>query len=456
MAASKERESVALLGRPSEPELRRNFWCMGFWFALNHATVTTPLVVATTLLGKEMADIGSGCLYLATVISSLMLASPLCSHFGPRGGLLIAMGLCNAYVGCFAVAALLPAGDAMAWCAFLGGSICGGVAFGVLWTAQGSYFSETATRLAAATGETREAATGSLAGGFAFVYLFLEVLSKLGFSGLQAIHVEPWAIGLIYLGLGLLSAAMTLSILDLRPADQPGAATSPLAKALGAFSLWPNPILWLLAPTNFTFGFCAAFMNGHVNANFAAVELGPEAVAFLAAITCLIGAVLARLFAPLSNCVGKGPVMMLGAACFLGIPLSLFVLRCCHGWGWWLIVLYALQGSGRAVFESTNRAIFSDFFEGPETENAFANCGLQSSLAFAICFFLQTELSGAATACIVATFALLTPVCYVGAKALHARRRKLAQRAVEDGEESSVLSSSGESETESEPGTCGC
>merc|ERR1719419_1374004 len=187
-------------------------------------------------------------------------------------------------------------------------------------------------------------------------------------------------------------------------------------------SLWSDPIIWLLSPTNLTFGFCAAFMNGYVNKYYVKDELGVGAVTSCAAVTVATAAVLSRIYGPLGARVGKGPVITLGAVCFLCISSCILFFGCCNGWDWWIIALYLLQGSGRAVYESTNRAMFSDFFVGPQTEGAFANCMFQSSLSFAVSFFLQSFLQGRTLAYIVLVLTVLTPLLYLCAATLHGWR----------------------------------
>lgn len=81
-------------------------------------------------------------------------------------------------------------------------------------------------------------------------------------------------------------------------------------------------------------------------------------------------------------------------------------------WGWGLLIFSVLQGSGRAVYESTNKAIFSDFFNGADAQGAFANCFFQMSVASALCFLLQTVLTQRALEVLVLTFALATPMSY--------------------------------------------
>lgn len=397
---------------------------MALCFALNHGVVTIPVGVGTTLLNATVADVGNGVLNLFSLLSSLLFGAPLVRSFGPKGGLLLGMFLYCIYIGCFSLATVSDPGATLQWAAFVVGSACGGLGAGVLWTAQGGYFGETATDIAKATGESRSDATARLAGDFAAIYLAGEVLSKAGFSGLQALGMGAPMLGLVFCVLGCASWALTYKIYDLRPAVKQD--DEPLLGKLGAaVALWSDPVIWLLAPTNLAFGFCAAYMNGFVNGTFATRELGRSSVAFLGAVTALVAALLARAYGPLSSGKGgKGLTICIGAACFFAIPVLTALPGSCTGWGWALLVLYILQGSGRAVYESTNRAVFSDFFPGDQKEGAFANCILQASFAFAVCFFLQTSISCDKLQLIVIGLAALTPVGFFTAMNLRKPQTK--------------------------------
>ncbi|CAE8616766.1 unnamed protein product [Polarella glacialis] len=413
-------DSEAIVKRLSD-----NFLWVSVSFALSHGCVTTPIMVVSTLLGKDVAAFGNGVLYSFTLLSSLFLGAPLASVLGPKGGLLFGMFFYCIYVAGFSLAALFKDVEWLMWTFFIVGSAFGGTAAGVLWTAQGGYFASTSTQIAEAAGEQREAVTARLSGNFAFIYLVFEVGSKLVFSGLQLLEVPTWEIGVLYLLIGLLGLGMMSQSINTSAGGAAGPVVRPrmASKVLAAASLWSDPLIWLLCPTNLTFGFCAAFMNGTVDAEYASKELGPDVVAFLGAITAATAAIMAIVFRPMASRFGKGPVISLGAFCFFSIPCCILVLGCCSNWGWGLILLYLFQGTGRAVYESTNRATFSDFFTGEKTEGAFANCMMQSSFAFAFCFFLQAKLSGGTLSVIVLVLSVSTPICY--GLALQLQRRRL-------------------------------
>jgi len=192
----------------------------------------------------------------------------------------------------------------------------------------------------------------------------------------------------------------------------------------------------LLSGLNLTFGFSAAFINGYVNAHFTAKQVGPWAVPMFAACTTLVAAILARVFGIVGARIGKGFVLFIGAASFLCIPSSFFALNRCGGWKGWLVVLYILQGAGRAVYESTSKGIFADFFPDASA-SAFANCMLQTAGAFAMCFFLSNSLTGPVLARIAMVLSLLTPLGFLGATALRhvEEKRRRMQEALPLGQE---------------------
>lgn len=393
--------------------LRANYLWFALMFAVNHGVVTTPLVIATSVLEKGVGYTGNALINIATLCSAFLLAAPTVAAAGLKRALMIGMLLYCAYTALFAVAALAPAGSPLQRIAFCGGSTLGGIAAGILWTSQGSYFGRHVDLLLEVQPEEgRPAISAKLAGTFAVPYLACEVCAKLLWSLLAWLELPGPLVGVIFTIIGFVALCGMVRVRDLDLAQPPAHWTAKVQEAVHA---WRDPSVFLLGGMNVTFGFTAAFMNGYVNANYTAQQLGSFAVAMLAAFTALTAAVMARAFGPLAARVGKFPVVTLGAGCFLCIPLCAFVLGCCQDWGWWLIVLYIFQGTGRAVFESTNKAVFADFFPGEASVGAFANVMLQSSLSFAISFFLGARLQGPALGAIVVVLACLTPLGYATA-----------------------------------------
>jgi len=425
---------------PEAAKLRSNFVWFVTFFALNHGVVTTPVVIATSILDKRTAYTGNALLNVFTLLSALFFGAPAVSIMGLKGAVLFGMMFYCIYAGFFSLATF---GHDAGWSPqleftiFSIGSSCGGIAAGVLWTAQGGYMSRTIDLVLAREGRAqedgsgagraaRQALTAQFSSMFAFRYLGIEVAAKLLWSALDKSGLQKWIIAALYASVGMFALLMQVKALPLATvetaAPEAGRAPAWASKLLAAAGEWKDPCIFLLAGSNLTFGFCAAYMNGYVNGTYGKA-LGTFAPTLLAAITVLTATLASRAFGPLAARVGKGPVVLLGACCFATIPVLLLIPGgCCETWGWWLAVLYVLQGTGRAVYESTNKGVFADFFPAPRDVGAFANVMLQSSSAFALCFFLSEELAPKPLAVIVLLLALFTPLGFAAATAVKQRR----------------------------------
>eukprot|EP00927_Polykrikos_kofoidii_P012018 TRINITY_DN15155_c0_g1_i1.p1 TRINITY_DN15155_c0_g1~~TRINITY_DN15155_c0_g1_i1.p1 ORF type:complete len:502 (-),score=41.55 TRINITY_DN15155_c0_g1_i1:113-1399(-) len=407
--------------------------------------VASPIDIATSVLGEKTGSAGICILCVFNCLSSLGLASLLVGHLGPKRAIMLGMVFYCTYLGCFALFASYFSStrtpstlQSMGWYA---ASAIGGIASGILWTSQGALFAATATLLSVRTGEARESLTSTLAGKFAFIYLVGELATKLIFSWFQSIGIPRSSVCYIFFAGSLLTIVMMKGILAIKDDVAPNNSKTHRTMLFEAMSMWGDPLIWLVSFTNLTFGFSAAFMNTHVNCRFADKELGSFSVQLLCGVIALVAAAMSVVFARVATLVGKTPVIIIGAIAFLSLPLSLLILvpclgkpGCRTGWGWGIVALYVGQGVGRAVFESTNRAVFSDMFKGSQTVGAFANCRLQSSLSFATVALLEATLSrGITVEIIVIVFSSLTMVMHPVASNLH-RRRQVAERALSTSE----------------------
>eukprot|EP00929_Paragymnodinium_shiwhaense_P021647 TRINITY_DN14066_c0_g1_i1.p1 TRINITY_DN14066_c0_g1~~TRINITY_DN14066_c0_g1_i1.p1 ORF type:complete len:554 (+),score=99.94 TRINITY_DN14066_c0_g1_i1:2-1663(+) len=406
---------ASLLATPcARQALRSNFYRFAICFGVNHACVTIAVTYATSTLQRDVAYVGNAVLYVLTALSALLLGKPAVARLGSRCALLLALAAFAVYCALFAFAAFLHEayGDTqLEAVVFIGGSGLGGVAAGMIWTGQGAYFSCCVDARVALENLCREEATATMAATFASILLLAE-LAKLALLALLVdVGIRVWQFAGVYSFVAVLSWAAFLGVFRLEQEHEERDAFEALK---GTFLLWADPCVWLLAGANFTFGFSSSLLGGYIGGTFTSVELGHGNLALMSGITALTAAVFAKLF----GFFRKGCVMSFGSLCFFGIPCCLFFLGCCRRWGWWLVTLYLLQGPGRAMYESTNRAVFADFFPGRLSEAAFANCTLQSSLAAALCFFGSDALSGPLMGGCVFGLAIFTPVGYLAAKTL--------------------------------------
>lgn len=385
--------------------VRYNWGVFSFLLALNHASFSTSLVLATSILPDAIAYTGLALYYTSYCFASLFVAVPVGVSLGTRAATTFGMLLNSLYMAALALAMILPQ---LAWL-FVVGAILGGIGSSFLGPALGKYLSFSSQALAAAQGLEREAASTQLVTMFAFLMLTLEVMFKVGVSA-----GGPNALPrIICSGFALLSAVlMRLLVYDTRGDQQE--ATLSASTVLAVVQLWREPRLWCLSPTNFAFGFSAAFMNGYVNAKYTKVELGNAYVGYFAALTVLVAAGASLVPSALTRsgweAAVRGSAVVVGALCFVSAA-ALALFAGIDDWGDSLVILYVLLGFGRAMYETTNKALFADFFPGQQSPSAFANLTLQNSLAFTFCFFLSPIISGAALASIALVFsALIVPM----------------------------------------------
>ncbi|CAK0799561.1 unnamed protein product [Prorocentrum cordatum] len=378
---------------------RREFLIMSVAFGLNHATVTTPIIYASSVLTNSTGQGSNAVLYVATLIVSLLFSNPLFSLLGSKKGLSISMVLYAVYVFLFAAAAnacmdrdakgkCVTGGAVQSIAAYVGATI-GGCGAGLLWTCQGAFFASSAHRLAEVELKDRGAMTAELAGTFGVIFLGFE-------AGVRALttllHVYAKlsypVVFYLYSALALSSAvAFMASATELQSgANAPKAEVC--TKVLAAVRMWRDPKLWLLMSTNVTFGFAAAWLGGYVGENILSQALSSGFIGFAGALLSALAAVLSRVLGWVSQRTGKGPVLLMGAVCFalLGV---LSKVGDPAKWHWGVLVFYMCMGVGRAVYESTNKAIFADFFPSPEQgPGVFANVFVFGTGSSAAAFLL--------------------------------------------------------------------
>ena len=141
----------------TEVQLWRNFLVMCIAFSFNHGCVVSCLAYSSTELGADLGGYGSGCLYVFYALTAFFLSKPVVSMVGPRLGLFMGTAGYCVYVAGFLFAVLVPR---LAWPVFLVSASVGGVAGGLLWTAQGRYFARNAKLYSEATGDAVENVSG--------------------------------------------------------------------------------------------------------------------------------------------------------------------------------------------------------------------------------------------------------------------------------------------------------
>ena len=145
-----------------------NFLIMSFCFGINQGTVLAMSALATTNLGDTLGNLSNSLLYGFYTVTALLFASPFVAFVGLKYGLVFGLALCLIYVGSFDIADLVPSAKWPAAC--IGGTL-GGIASGILWVAQGSYYAQNVVLYAKASGQDTNVIRTSFAAKFAAFYL---------------------------------------------------------------------------------------------------------------------------------------------------------------------------------------------------------------------------------------------------------------------------------------------
>jgi Ion channel regulatory protein UNC-93 len=345
-------------------------------------------------------------------MSGLFGSTAIVKELKPRNALVAGMALYCGYVAAFWIATRFPA--VQNWAAALG-ALTGGVGAGFLWTAQGAYFAAASNRMKAMAStsmvanndrddvppeEPRDVSivddpSGQLAGIFAFIYLFSEVLLR-SLSSLL-LHVMSWTgIFAFYSTVAVVSTLGMATFVDAVENQTHSSSSnddqdqqSLWFKATAAYRLLRNdPKMKYLIPTTALFGWASAFLSSYVNGEVVHMVLHQDnSIGWLTAwVSC--AAALASL------CYGRIPaghkeaILAFGALCFAAIALIFVITPRLQSIST-LILVYTLHGLGRATFEGTLRSAV-DLFE--DKEGAFANIILQNGTATAIGFLLSFHL----------------------------------------------------------------
>ena len=186
----------------------------------------------------------------------------------------------------------------------------------------------------------------------------------------------------------------------------------------------------LLIPLNAAFGLTSIYLNNFLNADVAKPIVGEANVGYLAAVTPLTAAILAMPLTWLSSRTGKRTILTLGAFAYMvpAVVVASLGAKRLKALGWPLLTaLYAVEGTGRSVFENTNKATYAIFFPN-QLEAAFANVVLASGGTAAVASFVFPYIPLAYKGGITAATSLLAAACIMIAFRVY-RSRTTSSRA---------------------------
>lgn len=366
---------------------------MAVLFSANHGCTVACLSLATSRLGTIGAW-QSGMLYLTYTASALLGATYITKKLGGRNAMSLGMMLYCIYVACFLIATTSKQQQQQQRLAALTGAAIGGVGGGFLWTAQGAYFTQVANIYAQQLQQDVTTTTTYLAGVFAFIYLSEEVILRTLSTILLQLGFQWFTIFAVYSTVAVVSTLMMGLVKDYPRTDSATTTTTTVWYKVTAAAqlLWSDPKMKYMVGLNAVFGFAGAFLNSYVNGEVVRVALHDEDSKYVGILSGWLAAVAAMMSLVFSRISSKGAVLVGGALCFFGVAFPFVVQPDAEKMGWGvLIMVYTLQGTGRATFESTLKATFADYFSY-EKEGAFANVILQNGLSSAVGYVLSFRL----------------------------------------------------------------
>ncbi len=354
-----------------------NFIVLSVLFSANHGAAVSCLSLATPKLG-DLGTYQSSVLYLSYTFSALFGATYFVKTLGPKKAITIGMGVYCLYVGCFIVAIADVAPAVKKTSAFLG-AVVGGLGGGFLWTAQGSYFARAAENYAFAKSISIEDATSLFGGIFAGIYLGEEVVMRL-FSSIMLTWDWSWAAVFTgYTMIAIVSAFLMVFVTDYQMSDveqRRNNSQSVFYKATVTFRLLlDDPKMRYMAPLSATFSLSSVLIGTFVNGEVLRVALSDvdsAQIGTLTSVTAAVGGLLSVVFGFASKKIGNQAILIIGCLSFFIISALFAAFPALGSWNLpSIILIYALQGVGRATFESTLKAEFAVVF--PEKEAAVSS-----------------------------------------------------------------------------------
>lgn len=405
----------------------QNYILFSILFALNHGGVASCISFATTHLDDFDETLSSyhmrtlhGSYALAAVMGVAYAVKSLGGH--GKSALTLGMGINCVYVTCVALAITFIKDKKIDDNGSSSGRIIimvicgalGGIGGALLWTAQGSYFTQVSSKYADASKSTKKTvdkATKELAGQFAAIYFAVEVVIRIFCT--VAVVTFKWNWKAVYLGcisVSVLSALCMGSFVTYYGDEDIYKSVRAIRSAslddystLGLF--WNDRKIRYMAPICVLFPLVSYFMASFIEKHALIIAFGKNETIYLkliGVVATIVAASASVPFARLAQKYGNGVVLVMGILASVFLSLLVLVIAGLELWNLgFFLALYGLQGIGKATFVGNLRSQFSVMFVHNK-ESAFANIVFWEGLFASIGFILTTVLkcSSLSTFCI--------------------------------------------------------
>jgi hypothetical protein len=328
--------------------------------------------------------------------------------------------------------------------------VIGGLSGGLLWTAQGRYFTHNAKKYSDALeaevnagkegrGRMEECeisvVNAKFAGMFALIYLGAEAVTK---AAATAIFLTCGEAAEYIVFASYFVAALSGAFFFLGSSDLGDKGSGDVSFAATLNGVWDATTLLqndrriaLMMPYQWAFGVCGSFISFYAFGTIVSGSdtLGDTWVGLLSALITLAGSTMALPFTRISTNYGKEYVMVLGGLCFAWVGSVMYYVSddTLGTWGW-IIPFFIVFGMGRGAWESTNKAVIADLVvDTPQhTASAFACVSFNNGIFAAMAYYVFDYSSRLVTGTIVFVLALVGIVCYLMSARLHKEMKAAA------------------------------
>lgn len=458
--------AVAAAPGSSNRNLHWNFIAFSILFSITHASVDCVLSFTSSELGSIIGSYSGFLLYATYTITALLFSKLSLKMFTSKFCVFFGLVTLLIYIFTFMISLFFTE---QAMVVFLIGAALGGVGAGVLWTAQGSYYSLSATQYAIASGQDDVKIKNYFSAIFAISYLSLEAaltfFSTAVFSLMAAVDPDSpsaWKLivfpfylaiatfavfGFYYFVYDIEEVRLRLRSLSSqdeqqrrRKLQQGNRYTDAAVKICNRCGMKPhsgeevtytflynevsavtsmmyrNRRLQLMIPFQVSFGLMTGLVNYYVNSAIVVAYIGDGYIGSLMAVAIVSAALLTWPLAVISNyyTYGKWCIMIFGGCAFFfnSVTLLLFSDATMGNWAF-LIIYFLIHGASRSIWESTNKSVIAEYFvTDSQRDCAFAAVSFTNGVASSFAFLCYQFMSRFDMALLNTVWALVSIACY--------------------------------------------
>lgn len=384
---------------------------MSIAFSIIHGCAVSALSYSTVLIGSRLGSYGNGLMSLSFTLSALLCGSQLSAIYGSKIGLITGSIGFIFYLFGFLMSYLYPS---IAWQLFMISSSIAGIGAGIVWIAQGNYFTQNALYYARESRQTATDINSHFATIFTIFYLGFEAVmsfcATVIYLFIESLNIHIFIknpiqndtkiiiLFVFYIIIASFSMILLLSIktvdhyhhknnnVDLVAEELQMVEEEKEKKSVSYYLtivtrvFYDRPIIICFLPFQCAFGAMSSYILYYL---FGIVvsqsdSLGPSYVGSLSALITIVGALVAiPCHWIIMNLASGRPVILAVGGVALTLVATAMLLLPVSTLGTWsyIVPLLSIYGLGRSVWENTNKAIIADFFSDRE-QNVAANAAV--------------------------------------------------------------------------------